>query len=332
MRKYYKSIFGFFVASFFVWVVIKNIDGDELIKALLGVDISYVIAAVFIFFMGYACRIERWRLMLSLDNDKLNWSQCAGPLMASVSVNNVLPLRAGDIIRALAFNKRLGIDTSTSVLSLFIERMLDLLTIILLFGAGLFYFGIESSKMIGVGGVSLFFICALILIVLIKPNLFQSISSPVVDFIEKYFPVIGARLRVELNKISASMAYMSKASTMSKLVAFSFLAWVCEGLVFWLVALSMSSISNNVAAWLALPVGTLTTVIPSTPGYVGTFDYFTAKVMSSFGNSISASTAYALIVHLVLWLPSTAVGGLYMLYSPIDKKALERDCNGVQDD
>jgi uncharacterized membrane protein YbhN (UPF0104 family) len=70
---------------------------------------------------------------------------------------------------------------------------------------------------------------------------------------------------------------------------------------------------------LALPVGTLATLIPSTPGYVGTFDYFTVRAMSVLGNSISASTAYALLVHILLWLPPTLIGGLYLLLNPIKK-------------
>jgi uncharacterized membrane protein YbhN (UPF0104 family) len=70
------------------------------------------------------------------------------------------------------------------------------------------------------------------------------------------------------------------------------------------------------AAWLALPVGTLATLIPSAPGYAGTFDFFTAQAMALLGNPIAAATAYALLVHALLWLPATLVGGVLLLAYP----------------
>jgi uncharacterized membrane protein YbhN (UPF0104 family) len=64
-------------------------------------------------------------------------------------------------------------------------------------------------------------------------------------------------------------------------------------------------------------VGTFATVIPSTPGYIGTFDYFTAQAMSALGNTAAAAAAFAFLVHAVLWLPPTVAGGLYLLMNPV---------------
>lgn len=83
------------------------------------------------------------------------------------------------------------------------------------------------------------------------------------------------------------------------------------------MALSLPDVSNDLASWVALPVGTLATVIPSTPGYVGTFDYFTAQSMIAMGNSTPSSVAFAFIVHVVLWLPPTLCGGIYLISNPI---------------
>jgi uncharacterized membrane protein YbhN (UPF0104 family) len=106
---------------------------------------------------------------------------------------------------------------------------------------------------------------------------------------------------------------------MIRLVIWSLAAWLAEGGVFWFSGLALSSITTPTAGWLALPVGTLATLIPSTPGYVGTFDFFTVKAMSALGNSTPASTAYALLVHVLLWLPPTLIGGVYLLLHPTKK-------------
>jgi hypothetical protein len=96
-------------------------------------------------------------------------------------------------------------------------------------------------------------------------------------------------------------------------MTWSLAAWLAEGCVFWFAALALSSIDTPAAGWVALPVGTLATLIPSTPGYVGTFDYFTARAMSALGNDAMAATAYAILVHALLWLPPTVLGGVYLL-------------------
>ncbi len=81
-------------------------------------------------------------------------------------------------------------------------------------------------------------------------------------------------------------------------------------------ATALSALPTPDASWLALPVGTLATLIPSTPGYVGTFDYFIVQAMTALNNPVTAATAYALLVHMVLWLPPTLIGGLYLLLKP----------------
>jgi uncharacterized membrane protein YbhN (UPF0104 family) len=67
------------------------------------------------------------------------------------------------------------------------------------------------------------------------------------------------------------------------------------------------------AYWFSMGGGTLATLIPGTPGHVGTFDFFTTEAMQGFGVDHTRSATYALLVHLLLWLPITLVGGLMML-------------------
>jgi glycosyltransferase 2 family protein len=319
VKRISRTFIGAVVALFFFWLVVKNVDFNDLVVNFNKVKIPYIIGAILLFFAGYCCRIERWRLMLLQENPRLRWQDCAGPLMASVAANNLLPLRAGDVLRAFAFNRRLEISAATSLTSLFIERLLDLLMVISFLGIALVYFGVDSSTLVGVGGGVV--IIAAIAIVL---SLFflRDIKKPILfiaDLLCKLDARLGARFREGLLKSFAFLDHASQSAIISKLVLWSFLAWTGEGLVFWFVALSLPSVSNHLASWVALPVGALATVIPSTPGYVGTFDYFTAQSMIAMGNSTTSSVAFAFIVHAVLWLPPVLAGGIYLIANPIKK-------------
>lgn len=317
MKEISRTFIGVVIALFFIWLIFKNINFQDLVVNFKQVRIQYIAGAILFFFAGYCCRIERWRLMLLQENPGIRWKNCAGPLMASIAANNVLPFRAGDILRAFAFNRRLKISASTSLTSLFVERLLDLLMLVSFLGIALTYFGMDSSALFGVGGGVLLFAAIGILFLLFFPVIFKKPAFFIADLVYKLNIRFGTKLKEELLKIFIALDHTSQRTTISKLVLWSFLAWIGEGLVFWFAALSLPDLSNDLAAWVALPVGTLATVIPSTPGYVGTFDYFTAQAMIVMGNTKTSSVAFAFIVHAVLWLPPTIAGGIYLIVNPL---------------
>jgi uncharacterized membrane protein YbhN (UPF0104 family) len=62
-----------------------------------------------------------------------------------------------------------------------------------------------------------------------------------------------------------------------------------------------------------LAAATLATLVPSSPGYVGTFHYAAALTMEAAGMGRDAATAAAILIHGVLWLTTTAIGLLCWL-------------------
>jgi glycosyltransferase 2 family protein len=98
-----------------------------------------------------------------------------------------------------------------------------------------------------------------------------------------------------------------------QLLALSALAWVLEGSMYAAVAWSLHATVAPFGPWFAAATGTLATLLPSSPGYVGTFDYFAMLGLTAYGADRSVAAAFALLVHLVLWVPVTVVGGLMLL-------------------
>ena len=319
-----RSSIGLVFAVLFLWLVVRHISFEELTRAFDNAKLGWIVAATLAFFVGYAFRIERWRLMLVKDNPELSWRNCAGPLFAGVAANNVLPFRAGDIIRALGFNKRLGITASVSVTTLLMERALDLLVVLGLLGFMLWIFDLDTHSVIGVGGLMLGLITMSVLVILIFPKSLRLLINGIERLICRFLPDLEEKVAKQVRPASALLEYLSQKNLMGQLIGLSTLAWMAEGCVFWFSANALPSVSEPIAAWLALSVGTLSTVIPSTPGFIGTFDYFTAQSMALMGNELVASTAYAFTVHALLWFPPTIVGGIYLLLNPIGfSKTLE---------
>jgi uncharacterized protein (TIRG00374 family) len=314
-----RLIVSFILTGFFIWLIARQINGDELKQAFNNADSTWIVAGFCAFFVGYACRIQRWRLMLQCDNPALRWRQCGGPLFVSFAANNVLPFRAGDVMRVFAFNRQLGVSSGIVAATLFVERLLDLLMVLILLGTALAFFKLDVNGFTGIGSLSLIAIAFGILLLLLFPKLFAPLAIMLGNGVLRFSPKLGQKLLDEINKGLLTLVHLSKGGMMVKLVLWSIFAWLAEGCLFWCAGLALTTVTFPLSGWLALPVGTLATLIPSTPGYVGTFDYFTVRAMCELGNSVAAATAYALLVHILLWLPPTFIGGIYLLFHPLKK-------------
>jgi uncharacterized protein (TIRG00374 family) len=321
-KKVLRFAVGLTIAALFTWLVLGHVDPGDLMSSLSGVAPGWLLLALIAFCVGYACRIERWRQMLRAENPGIKWRDCALPLLSSFAVNNVLPFRAGDVMRSFAFCERLGTSSGTVIATLLVERVLDLLVLLLALAAACALLGAGAGVL---GAVTLPALAAvsvaLVVVLFLLPSVVARFGRVATAVATRMAPGVGARMAAEVARCVDALYRLSRAGTMPRLVAWSLTAWAAEGLVFYAAALAMPALSNPLAAWLALPVGTLATLIPSTPGYIGTFDYFTAAAVRELGNAPAAAAAYAYLVHLLLWLPPTLIGGVALAFHPGLRKA-----------
>src|SRR2546428_815500 len=83
--------------------------------------------------VGAACLLRRWRLLLRPIADVTML-----PLVSATSIgffcNMVLPLRVGEVVRPVLLARRRGLATSSVLGSVLLERLLDMVTILLFLG------------------------------------------------------------------------------------------------------------------------------------------------------------------------------------------------------
>lgn len=305
-----RGLIGAVIATLCLTWAWKSANTGELLRALASIDIRWSAMGVLAFACGYLCRAIRWNRMLRRANPDLAWWLCVGPLLAGTAVNNMLPLRAGDVLRATAFDRVLGAPTSTVIASLIAERLLDVAALVCaLVFALLLLPSMAIHRLVPVViGCVLFIVAAALLLV--------SGSAPAQRFFSRL-----SRNRPRWTD-PAARALQSTANAWRKLglqsigrslAGWTVAAWAFEGAVFWCAAQAIPSLTARWGAWLAMPVATLATMIPGGPGHVGTFDVGAMQAMVQTGNCAEASLAFAALVHLILWLPATIAGGGFLL-------------------
>ena len=118
------------------------------------------------------------------------------------------------------------------------------------------------------------------------------------------------------------MATLSRPLLIVQVTLTSTLAWLAEGGAYFAVGQALGVAATPEAALLALSVGTLSTIIPSSPGYVGTFHYFTARTLVGSGASEVGAAAFAILIHAILWLSITATGFCLLAISGLRRQAI----------
>jgi uncharacterized protein (TIRG00374 family) len=314
-RRWAQAAVGLALTLLFLWLALRHIRLEEVAASLRQARAPWVLAALAVFVMGYACRVARWRIMLVAHNPGITFRDCAGPLFASVAANNVLPFRLGDIVRSFGFCRQLGVSQGVAVTTLFVERLLDLVMVLLYLALALAVFG--AGDLVRLGGLVPLAGIAALAGLLLFPAVFERLALHVTTALRRFVPALSEGLSREIHRGAETIGHVSAPATMLRLLGWSFLAWTLEGLVFWFCALALPAVTVPSGAWLALPVGTLATIIPSSPGFIGTFDYFVAQAMAHSGDTLAAGAAFAVLVHLLLWLPPTLLGGLYLLSHPV---------------
>ena len=306
---------GVAISTIFTWLVVRNVNLGDVKEAARSVDLGWLGLALLGYVAGYVCRIERWRRMLIHENPGIRWRDCAGPFFAGYAANNILPFRAGDIVRAVAFSNVLGARPGAVVTTLVVERLLDLLALLLALSGSILVFGIGRFHLSTVGVLILVMSLVLVLIVLFFPWTVVSVARWACAGIRRLAPKFAERLVAEVEKGAAMLTVLTAAKNLVGLLFLTIVVWTIEGWIFFSSALSVPALAVPEASLVALSMGTLSTLIPSAPGFIGTFEYFVVISMTEMGNPTAAASVYALIVHGVLAFPSLLLGGIYLLFS-----------------
>ena len=93
----------------------------------------------------------------------------------------------------------------------------------------------------------------------------------------------------------------------------SVVIWLLETVKYWFVMHAFDFEVSFFALMLMNGVVNLATTLPSSPGYIGTFDGPGIAVLVLYGIPKGIATAYTLVLHAALWLPITLLGLYYMV-------------------
>lgn len=313
-----KHLTGGGVTLLSLFVFFRQVNFTDVLNALVNFNWFYLIFGVISLAIGYSLRIIRWSIMLRATGAHTTFGNCSAPFLGSIALNNVLPLRVGDVVRALVFPMSMGITKTTATSSLIVERLIDLMTLLACLAIGLF--AIQAIAVPAELKTSAVFLTTIGGVVLVLGFLF---SGSFGRFFIRLAVSSKGSSSIGLNRIYETLGgllhefdVMSRPRLLLSMLAVSMLVWVGEAGLFYFVLMGAGVDGSPLVALLVMAIATLSTLLPSSPGYVGPFHLAAFTAISLVGGTAAQAGSYAVIVHLALWIPTTLAGALAIWTTP----------------
>ena len=93
--------------------------------------------------------------------------------------------------------------------------------------------------------------------------------------------------------------------------------WLIETFFYWIIMQAFSFDISFGTLMLLNGFLNLFTIIPSSPGYIGTFDAPGIALLTALGIESQNAAGYTILLHAALWLPVTLLGAFFFLQKGI---------------
>jgi uncharacterized protein (TIRG00374 family) len=306
------------ISAVLLLLVINSVRGeaDQLKDALGSADWRLLIPAIALYFVGVLLRSVRWGMLLPEYGLKL-WTLFRA-LVVGFTVNNLLPFRMGEVARAYLLARWGSVPYGATVASLVVERVLDGLSLSLLLLVALWLVPSAPSYLLAVGviaGCGFFVGLALVALAAWRAD---ALTMFVGFFARRMPPRLGPAVISAANNFGRSLGVVHDTGRLARLIGLSLVAWCCELGLFYVLMLSVGVPGTYPSALLVGSAANFATLLPSSPGYAGTFDAaLTRAAQDALNISAGLAGAYDIIVHATLFLPVVIVGTLVLWRSRI---------------
>ncbi len=311
MLKRWQFWLGAGISALFLAFALRNMRLGDVWTSIRTAQYLWIVPGVAVYFFGVWARTWRWDYLLR-PIKRISIRRLFPVVVIGYMGNNIFPVRAGELIRAFLLREREEVAISASLATILVERVFDGLVMLMFVFIGLPFTPMPRWLQVMVIAASLLFFGALALFMTlaIKTEWAEATYGWVIDH------VLPARIRAPVrdfaDRFMTGLYALRSGRAVLMLFVTSVVIWLAETVKYWFV---MHAFDFSVPFWVLMLMNgivNLATTIPSSPGYVGTFDAPGIEILSLFGVDRALAASYTLVLHAALWLPITLLGLWYM--------------------
>ncbi len=297
-----------FAALFFAF---RGLQWAEVGSALRDANYLLLLPAAVAMFFSLYFRAIRWGVLFHPRTD-LRTGDLLGTMNVGYSINNLLPLRVGEFVRAYLIGEAGGVSAAHALSTIVVERVLDVLTVVLMLVLLLPFIDIPAwaATPALIAGVA-FLVLAVLLVTL---SMARRWAIGMVDYCARPFP---ARHRPRLHEAAESVmegfGVLGKPAVLAQGVGWSFVSWFCSILVMFIIQQAFGLGIGFEAGPFVVATTSLAMLVPASPGYIGTFELVAIKGLENvFDVGRGEAASYALVQHAFMYLAPLVIAAVYL--------------------
>ncbi len=287
------------LAAVLLVLAFQGVNWSAMLGRLSQGNIVVLALAALMVTNSYGIRALRWRILLNAEHSvspiTTFWATNVGYLG-----NNFLPARAGEFLRSAFLARKTGVSTSYVLATALVERVLDVVAVVLISSIAVATLGTVPSWL--VAATRLMFALAVVglLLFFVLPRL----NTPLHRLLN--WTVKAHTLRTRLaDLLDQALLGMRAIQNIRRACTFSLLTaaiWLMDSLVLVVVASAFDlHLALPQAILLAAALG-LSSAAPSTPGYVGIYQFVAVTVLSPFGFMKEEALALILAAQATMYI------------------------------
>jgi glycosyltransferase 2 family protein len=284
------------LAALLLWWALRGVEWKQVAAILVSADWRLVVVAAGATSFSLFLRGLRWRILLNatcrLPVATVFWANNAGYLG-----NNLLPARAGELIRSFLISSRSPLSRTYVLTTALSERLMDVIALVL--WSSLLLMGVHPNPgwMEGLSRTMAIVAGAGAAAIAIVPH-----TGRLLETILEWIPMPSRVRQLALGLAEQVLSGMRALHDWSRFTGFAGLT-----VVIWLSD-TVGAMAIGRALGLALPFSTafllltgmgLSSALPSTPGYVGIYQFVAVTVLTLFGYSRDGAIAMSLMLQAI---------------------------------
>ncbi len=314
-------IIGSIAGIVLIYLWQKHIPLQELGEYFRALDLRYVLIASIVYLSAYFVRSLRWNLLLA-QNVKISTGRSWMYAMAGNLLNYMIPIRAGELVKAWFVKRNHGQAIVHTLPSIFIDKSFDTLAILaVLILIPFMAIRLSLPLILLLGVLALIFVISAGIILLAA---FQ--KDRTVGILKLFFSWLPRKLRSKVNRflilfVQGLNLFEHHPAKLVGATLLTILGIALDGLYFYLLFVAFGVAFPFLLALFGYILINMSYALPQPPAQLGSNEWMMIVIFSlGFGLTKSEASAIMAFAHiltallmLAVGLPAFAVSGIEVL-------------------
>ena len=291
------TLLGLTIGGAALALALWGVPLDEVGAALAQAEPRWLLAMAAVFLLQQALRAWRQLLLLRTVAPQLRYRTSLSVLCISFFFINTLPARLGEAVRPLLLYERDRVPVGAGIALVFVERVVDLLSVFVMLALVAFFVDVPNAR-VDLGGTEVDFLAlgrnlatwalpAIVLgtaaLVMAGPRLLEA-ARPLARLPGLPGRLAGLALGLGGGFVAGLSALRSPV-LLVQVVLLTAVTWGMSATMYPLLAraFGLGEIIDLGAGLAILSITMLGMIVPSAPGFAGTFEAFFRAALALFG-------------------------------------------------